>query len=131
MHTKQIEDLFDITQNFQYVMSLERLYFDTAQNLSSDYTGGQWDSKKLAQSWFFLLNTNKHFDVDEIKVNPKVFSYVVNYIVLVNMINSLHEKGLQDDPLYIELHHIWVNLINSTEEVLNEEERFQYYKLID
>jgi len=131
MHTKQIEDLFDITQNFQYVMELERLYFDTAKHLSNDYTGGQWESEALTQSWFFLLNTNKQFHIDDIQVNAKVFSYVINYVVLTNMINSLSEKGLMDDPLYFELYYIWTNLINSTQKTLNEEERLQYYRLID
>jgi hypothetical protein len=131
MHTKQIEDLFDITQNFQYVMSLERHFFNTAEHLSDNYTGGQWNSEKLAQSWFFLLDTDEMFLVDGIEVSAKTFSCVVNYLVLVQVINTLHEKSLEKDPLYSELHYIWRNLINSLADVLNEEERSIYYTLID
>ena len=131
MHTKQIEELFDITKNWQYVSALERHFFDMAGHLSNDYNGGYWKSQKVAKSWFFFLDEDKSFSVDEIAVNSKTFSYVVNYIVLVNMINSLHEKGLEKDPLYMELRHIWMNLMDSIELVLNEEERFNYYKLID
>lgn len=52
-------------------------------------------------------------------MNSKTFSYVVNYIVLVNMINILHDKRLEQDPLYSELCHIWMNLMDSIELVLN------------
>lgn len=131
MHTKKMEDLFDITKNWQYVSALERYFFDTAGHLSNDYDGGYWRSKKLANSWYFLLDEDKKFEVDTIEVTSKTFSYVVNYIVLVNMINILHDKELEQDPLNLELRHIWMNLINSVELVLNEEERFNYYKLID
>lgn len=131
MHTKKIEDLFDITQNWQYVSALERHFFDTAKHLSTDYDGGYWRSKKVAQSWFFFLDEDKTFSVDNISVNSKTFSCVVNYIVLVNMINTLHEKGLEQDPLYMELRHIWMNLMSSIEKLLNKKERSHYYILID
>jgi hypothetical protein len=131
MHTKKIEDLFDITRSWQYVSALEKYFFDIAGHLSSDYNGGYWKSKKLAKSWYFLLDEDKQFVVDGIAITSKTFSYVVNYIVLVNMINILHDKGLEQDPLYMELRHIWMNLMDSIEKVLSEEERYNYYKLID
>lgn len=131
MKTNKFEDLYDITKNWQLVPLLERRYFDVARQLSNNYDGGNWESKKLENGWLFLLDNHTEYQVDNEILNSKTFSCIVNNIVMVEIINVLYEKGLEQDPFFIEIYDLLGNLNSSIHKVLTEAELIQYYRILD
>ena len=131
MKTNKFEDLYDITKNWQLVPLLEHTYFTVAQQLSSNYKGGYWESKKLENGWLFLLDNHTEYQVDNEILNCKTFSCIVNNIVMVEIINVLYEKGLEKDPFFIEIYDLLANLNSSIHKVLTEAELIQYYRILD
>lgn len=133
-HSKHIEDLVDFTIIVEKILTLEEAFSCKAKSFTSDYnccTQWEWESIPLEESWVYLLNTSEKFNVDGIMVNSKTFSYLVNHSVFNNIITMYEDMGLEEDRLTVEAHHILETLMNSIEVALNEEERFQFYKLID
>jgi len=131
MKTNKFEDLYDITKNWQLASLFERAYFTVAQQISSNYKGGYWESEKLENGWFFLLANHTEYQVDNEILNSKTFSCIINNIVMVEIINVLYEKGLEKDPFFIEIYDLLGNLNSSIHKVLTEAELMQYYKLLD
>ena len=131
MVTKNLEDLYDITNQLAMVMAFERHFFAVARHLSKDYDGGQWESVAVGKGWCFLLDTEKKFNVDGYLLSSKTFSFAVVYIVFVDILNELSRKGLEKDPLYKELQRLWLNANQYVSKELGEDESIQYYKILD
>mgnify|MGYP006995591600 CR=1 FL=1 len=131
--TKKIEDLFDITPNLKYVVALERAYFSFAERLApKDYNGGQWESKKLGKGWYFLLDDDSKFSVYpcQTQINNKVFSFLVNHSVFLQLQYELEQNGLEQDPLSHELYCLWVNLNTYFKDELTKKEQQQFYEIM-
>ncbi|MCF6340115.1 MAG: hypothetical protein L3J10_05095 [Sulfurimonas sp.] len=130
-HLIQHKNLSEVTINFTTQMKLKEYFCYIANHISNDYYCTPWESVNLGKGWFYLLNTSKTFDINEIIVSNKTFSYLVNYIVFSNINKMPQNEGLEEKHLNNEAAYILENLMNSIELILNEEERFQFYKLID
>ena len=130
-HSTQLEDLSEVTINFSTQMMLKEYFCYIANHISNDYHCSMWESVNLGKSWFYLLDTSKKFNINGLTVSNKTFSYYVNYIVFCNVNNMAENVGLAKRELNNEVEYILDNLFNSIELVLNEEERFQFFKLID
>lgn len=131
MKTEKLEDLYDITEQAAMVIVFEQHFFAVARHLSKDYDGGYWQSKTVGNGWCFLLDADENFKVDDCVVNSKTFSFIVGYIVLVDILNAMVQKGLEADSLYQELQRLWMNANEYIPKVLSRNELTQYYTILD
>ncbi|TDA63601.1 hypothetical protein E0765_07135 [Sulfuricurvum sp. IAE1] len=140
MKTKEFDDLYRLIKNPLIPANLEQHIYKVARRLSASddqpYDGGYWVSEKIGDGWFFSLNEERRWRVEnpnnfsDVHIGSKAFSLAVFLIALSEFSIYLYQKGLMG-ALSDELAELHGNALSLASEVLTEDDYRAFCAVVD